>query len=505
MARAASLPVSENAQNNADPLRRVAETNAGAIPSRIESAKLLAESGDLAGAEQQLREVLKRDDSNFAALRQLAEILTDDARTQERLDTFARMARHEECHGAILDQALLVLERGQRWHEIRDVARTLAGTRVSEMHRELYARALSESAGVDEAVTCLRDRVLNLEDDVRDLVATLLAQDKPLIAGRLVASLQALNITSEDVRAARNAVKTFCRSALVGMTAPDNPLRFTDLVESLGALEPENLKLGEAAERGCSVLLNRAQRSLAQGGLAEGLAEARRAAAVRAIDRTNRIKCADILVACGCTAEAVALLLAPGMDDAGALEKAVALLANIDDWSGLDALLSALRQSPGTDAVLARIARRIGVALSDALDRRDAVYLLNTALALLSASANPASHSDLIEAVLRRSRRAIRRIGRSDRPLLEQLCKKHLALSAGDREVGRRYARLLAACGRHRERREVLRGQLQLDPHDEGMWSDLSRCCAYLGLKKEASDAANRGLALTPSGVFQTA
>jgi Flp pilus assembly protein TadD len=219
----------------------------------------------------------------------------------------------------------------------------------------------------------------------------------------------------------------------------------------------------------------------------------------------NRSRCAELLADCGQSDEGVVLLCKSREEDGASVPKIAAMLARVDEWSGLYEWLRRLRRSAGFETILADVAPRISAQLRKDIESKDACHLLNTALALAAASEKPVADSELVSAVLKRSRRTIRQFGRGEYPLLEEACKKHLALCPEDREVRRRFVRALLARGGYGEARAELLFQMKCDPHDEGMWSDLSKCCAMLGLSDEASVAESRSRSLTPSGIFDTA
>jgi len=354
-------------------------------------------------------------------------------------------------------------------------------------------------------VACLRERVLSFEDDLRDLAAALLAEGRPLVAARLVASLTELNFPEDHVKDGQSAVRRYCRDRLACTTASDDPVQFADLVEALAALEPDNGGAAKNVDRACVLLLNQARRSCTLGEENEAIRLARRAAAAKPLGQANRIRCADMLADCGRPDEGAAVLLdSPDCDD-NLLAKIAALLRRVDNWAGLNVCLERRRHSERFRQVFVEARERLSAQLNEGLDEKEILQLLDSALALVAISEDSAVDGEVVSAVLKRSRRAIRRHGRGDRLLLEEMCKKHLALGPEDREVSRRYVRLLRACGRHGEAREELLHQVQRDPHDEGMWKELSKCCAALGLKGEASEAENRSHAMAASGDFGTA
>ena len=274
------------------------------------------------------------------------------------------------------------------------------------------------------------------------------------------------------------------------------------LVEALAALEPANVNVAKFVERGCILLLNQARRSLAEGDKRDATALARRAAAAKLTGQAIRIRCADVLADCGRPDEGAVVLLDSHEYDDKLLGRVAALLRSVDDWSGLYVRFESLRQLPECEEILVDVRNRISVQLNESLDSKDVLHLLDGALALVAASRPFAIDSDLAAAILKRSRRAIRQLGRGNHPLVGELCSKHLALCPEDRDVRRRYVRLLMACGRHSEARDELLHQMRRDPHDEAMWRDLSKCCAILGLRREASDAETRAHSMADSGTF---
>jgi tetratricopeptide (TPR) repeat protein len=483
-------------------------SNPALVPPRMQLAKLLIELDQESEAEGHLREVIRLQPANLAAMALLAKLCDSAARLGERADFLFLATKHELCGELLLAEALDTLIAAARWEEVIELSRAF-GPEPSNHVLSAKARAFCAVDRHDDAVNALRLCVIRGIEDLRDVVSRLIVSGSPLIAARLVNALDGDAVISDHLADARRAVRTYCQREYAATAASDDPQRFTELAEALLELRPDNESLQKAVTRGCILLLHRARAARAAGQTAASLVLARKAASVRSGGpKMWRRGAAELLARSGSTREAIQILLCSGADETD-VKRAASLMAANTDWSDLHDLLQTIPWPADCGAQRDAATKEIGLQVRALIEHghnlscKLAKKLLETTLALV-AIAGPAACRGMASEVINRSRRTICGAGQGDRLLLTELCRLHLTLAPKDRDVARRYVSLLQSFGRHQDAYDELRSQLKVDPHDEDFWSRLAASCSQLGLARQASAARNRALLMKDSAVFES-
>jgi tetratricopeptide (TPR) repeat protein len=487
-------------------LSRFIRDNPAVVPPRIQLAQLLVALGRNDDAEREAREALQRDSASFGALAVLAEVHADSEATDEHTAILARLARHADCSGRLFYDAVKLLAERQKWDEVAEITEFLPLRPDFEELCTIRCHALSKLRRTDEAVACLGGLISTFGQDVRDLVSEVLSAGTPLIAARLLAAVGEQDAVLRDaVREAKQAVNLFCRDTVASITAGGETMQFSECVQALYELTPENAGLQDANARACAILLRRARRAQKDNDTPAAISMLRRASAAPCFDNDMRILCADLFEQCGDVRGAILALLPIVATDEAVLHRVLGLLGVNRDWMRLDGSLVEIRRQckvrSGFIEKLEAVSEAIELDLWEKLDSPDVSSLLEHALALAALSKTSECFEDVIGAVLKRSRRAIRKVGFGDRTLVSKLCLMHLTLAPFDREVKRKFVKLELKSGRHNEGRALLAAELERDPHDEGFWSDLASCDDALFLADEARYARARAELFVPSTI----
>lgn len=478
-------------------LSRFVRNNPGAVSPRLQLAQMLFSQGKLSDTEREAQEILQRDPASLGALALLAQVFDEPRRAQEHTEVLIRLTRHADCNGKLFRDSVLILAARQRWYDVAMATEHLECGTESEKLLTIRSHALCELQQLDEAVACLRLLIATHGRDIRHIVSEVLSAGKPLIAARLLTTTDERHLVFDDqIREARQTVDTYCRKLLAGITADQCPLQFAECVRTLLELMPKKTDLHKANARVCALLLRQARDCYRENDAAAALSMLRHAVDTTYCDDRTRTLCIDLFLECGDVRGAILALIPLVGENNSAMHRLLALLTKISNWAGLDEALVVVRERCDGRVDCARelqmAAHAVVLDLWARLDVEDASRLLDQASALVALSGASERNGEVIEAVLKRSRRAIRKAGYGDRPRLSRLFEKHLVLAPSDRDIRRKLVKLRLKSAQYLDGRALVTAELERDPHHEGSWNDLALCNDALFLRGEAKYARDR-------------
>src|SRR5207253_26818 len=177
-----------DARAAAKKLATIVASSPAAIPPRMQLAKLLIELQQENKAEGHLREIIRLQPANLAAMTLLATLCDSASRPGERAALLFQAAKHELCGEPLVADALESLIAAARWEEVIELARAFGPEPPRNL---LYAKAWAYCAmdRCEDAASALRLCVAKGIEDLRDVVSRLIDSGRPFIAARLVKSL----------------------------------------------------------------------------------------------------------------------------------------------------------------------------------------------------------------------------------------------------------------------------------------------------------------------------
>jgi tetratricopeptide (TPR) repeat protein len=457
--------------------------------------RTLAAQGKNREAIEQFNVALEADLFNLGALTGLHSVYAQTSEEQRKWEVALKLARHCDCAPRLLDETLEWLSQNHRPQEIVELTTGIVGRLSTQRAMFLRALALVDSHRTQEFMTCAAELRIRAEPSMTALRAALQAKGK----WRALAQL-ALNSEDSDAPQRLRNLEQRCVQLTEEESFQNKPIARVEVLGALclmGSAEPD---LHAELEASLADLVKRAGFQARAGNHAR---YAELAALV--VDATPKSPDVQLSVARAMSAVdevSTLMVLLPATTE---ILRAIAVDL-LNDKLDIPALFNQVTRFSGASALLGEEAHKhCAVAVCNFWTRLETDpidQLLKGCVVLRILGGDTPDLVELIQAVAKRSRHAIRATPMADRISLETLCTLHLLLAPEDKDIRIKLARLRMRMHAYDVAKPDLIDLVFHDPYRDDFWRDLAKCLRELDLADDAEVAERHAEELYPSESF---